>query len=147
MTRMPFIIAICAGAIGIVSLAQAAEQQRPSFGMLDRDGSGEITQAELAELGHARFEAGDTNGDGVLDRDELRAAAEKRAAQGVDRMLNRLDRNKDGALDQNEISQRRDAGGIFARMDLDGSGGVSEEEFAQARAKMQERRAERSRAD
>lgn len=147
MTRFPFMAVICVSAVGLASVTQAADRDRPSFGMLDRDGSGEITQSELAAIGQSRFEAADANADGVLDRSELTAAAEKRNEARVDRMLSRLDKDGDGAISAAEMAERRDTGRMFARLDTDGSGGVSKAEFAQAQSKMRQRRGARQDAD
>lgn len=146
MKRFSFMAGICASALALASassLAQAAEHDRPSFGTLDSDGSGEITQNELDALGKARFEARDTNGDGALDKSELLAAATQRTEARVDRMIKRLDTNADGALSQEEMDARRDTGRVFARMDTDGSGGLSEAEFEEGKERMQRRMKER----
>ncbi len=142
MTRFPFIATVGVTAVVLatsLSVAQAADGDRPTFGMLDRDGSGEITRDELAAMGQARFEANDTNADGVLDKAELIAAASKRTEARVERMLTRLDANDDGVLSAEELADRRDPGRIFARLDSDGSGGVSEAEFNEGREKMRQR--------
>lgn len=146
MKRFSFMAGICASALTLAiasSAVQAAEQDGPSFGMLDRDGSGEISQSELEAMGQSRFDARDTNGDGVLDKSELVDAATKRTETRVDRMIKRLDTNADGMLSREEMEARRDPGRVFARMDTDGSGGLSPAEFEEGKERMQKRMKER----
>ena len=80
----------------------------------------------------------DTNGDGKLD-DQERAAMRadwkaKREAKHQE-MLAKFDTNKDGKLDQNERAVMRDerATSAFQKMDKDGNGSISLDEFKQAR--------------
>lgn len=146
MKRFSFMAGICASALTIASISsavQAAERDRPSFGMLDRDGSGEITQSELKAMGQSRFDARDSNGDGVLDQAELLAAAAQRSEARVDRMMERLDTNDDGSISLEEMEARRNMDRVFARMDTDGSGGLSEAEFEEGKERMKQRMKER----
>jgi len=146
MKRFSFMAGICASAMTIASIAsavQANERDQPSFGTLDRDGSGEITQNELAAMGQSRFDARDSNGDGVLDKSELLAAAAQRNEARVDRMMDRLDANGDGAISLEEMEARRNTDRVFARMDADGSGGLSEAEFEEGKERITQRMKER----
>ncbi|WP_077383471.1 EF-hand domain-containing protein [Mesorhizobium prunaredense] len=75
----------------------------------------------------------DTNGDGAISKDEMLAARE--------RMFTKLDRNDDGVIDEKEIEGARDTimdradaaqarlGNRWPRMDTNGDGKVSEDEF------------------
>jgi Ca2+-binding EF-hand superfamily protein len=75
----------------------------------------------------------DTNGDGAVSKDEMLAARE--------RLFTKLDRNDDGVIDEKEIEGARDTimdradaaqarlGIRWRRMDKNGDGKVSEEEF------------------
>ena len=146
MKRFSFMAGICASALTLAiasNAVQAAERDGPSFGMLDRDGSGEITQSELEAMGQSRFDARDTNGDGVLDKSELIEASTKRTEARVDRIIKRLDANGDGTLSREEMEARRNTDRVFARMDTDGSGGLSPAEFEEGKEQMQKRMKER----
>ncbi|MEO9515558.1 MAG: EF-hand domain-containing protein [Paracoccaceae bacterium] len=129
-------------AISLGGLAQAQENKgdrpdRPDraeiFKSLDADGSGEITQEELATRGADRFTRIDANGDGLLSAEEIIADRQKQTEQRTNRMIERLDANNDGQLSQAEVQGRRDPTKVFARLDTDNSGGISQEEFEKAR--------------
>ena len=86
----------------------------------------------------AILEKYDTNKDGKLDdseravlRADMKAKREAKHAQ----MLAKYDTNKDGKLDQQERKVMRDdrATAAFQKMDKDGNGSISLDEFKQAR--------------
>lgn len=121
--------------------ARGGHGERASFETLDADGNGEVTQAEMEAYRAERFSAADTDQDGALSKEELSARmserANDRAARWVERMMERMDANDDGKLSQDELASRggRKAGDRFERLDADGSGGVSKEEFETAMKK------------
>jgi Ca2+-binding EF-hand superfamily protein len=106
---------------------------RVSFEQLDADGDGEVTQAEMAARGQARFDAADTDGDGFLSKEEIVSQMGARAAKRADKILEHRDANSDGKLSLDEISPDEDRiAKRFARADADESGGISEAEFEAA---------------
>lgn len=117
--------------------------QRPAFSELDLDGDGSLTLEELQSARGARFAEVDTDGDGNLSRDELLAAATERAATMVDRQMQRFDDNEDGMLSANEMDDMRPRRGnperMFARVDADGDGVVTEAEFDEIASTMMRR--------
>jgi Ca2+-binding EF-hand superfamily protein len=110
---------VTAGAVGVAS-AQGSDEG----GRADR-------KAEMLK----KF---DTNGDGVLDASEKQAMRvamkEKREARKAE-MLAKYDTNKDGKLDASERAVMRDdlAAKEFAKLDKDGDGKLSLDEFKAAR--------------
>lgn len=125
--------------LGLSAVSAQAERggERPDFATLDLDGNGEISMEELEAQGEARFAAADTDGNGALSEAELAAQASDRALGRINKMIERLDTNEDGELQQDELQAahegRRGGGDRFARMDTDESGGVSEDEFNAAK--------------
>lgn len=65
----------------------------------------------------------------------------ERHAKMIDRMFEKMDTNKDGAIDASEIEAAKKA--RFTRMDSDGNGAISMEEMKAAAAKRAEEKAER----
>lgn len=65
-------------------LARAEVQERSAqrFARLDADADGTITAAEWEAFHLGRFDAADTDKDGVLSKDEMRAA--RKAGKGLD---------------------------------------------------------------
>ncbi|TMV08008.1 calcium-binding protein [Ruegeria sediminis] len=117
--------------------------QDVTFQELDADGDGEVSKAEMEAHRMARFDKADTDGDGKLSVDEMQAAAQERANQMVSAMFERHDADKDGFLADDELPSPRRAGKFFDRMDADGNGAISAEEFADAQERMQKRHKKR----
>lgn len=138
------IVAVTAGAIAIVAvgasvaLADKGRGHKPDFATLDADGNGEVTLAEIQAHGATRFAAADTDASQSLDRDELLARFNKevsdRMERRVDRMIERFDANGDGALSADEFPDRSEKmAERLMKLDVDQSGGLSEEELAAAK--------------
>ena len=161
--------ALAAGLVGIGSAhAHPMHDSDKMFDALDADGNGSLSQQELSNMRQAmakrRFDSADTNGDGRIDKDEFMAQSEKRA----ERMFEHMDANSDGTLDatearppqhakpdgahakhgKDEAAHASDAkgpgdhgkrGDLFKKMDRDGNGSVSREEFDQAMQQHRER--------
>lgn len=154
MTRIPLNPSISAVALAAVltvtataSFAHSDGHRGKGFGAkaefseLDADGSGEVTLAEMQAHRAARLADMDTNNDGALSKEELIAAREgeisNRMERRLDRMIDRLDENDDGLLQFAEMPQA-DGGRAeerFAKVDTDGSGGLSEAEMEAAKGK------------
>ncbi|MFK7870853.1 MAG: EF-hand domain-containing protein [Roseobacter sp.] len=147
MNRSLFIPLLIVSALAVTatqSFAAEGGQRAPvSFEMLDVDGNGQITQAEMSQHRMARLSEADANGDGMLSVAEIAARGTERAKTRADRMMQRLDANSDGLLSSEELSQHSGRSRMFDRIDADGSGSVTKEEFEAAQAKMKERRASR----
>ena len=111
-----------------------------------------LSGVALADKGHGMFDRTDANGDGFVTKDEF--------ATGRNTMFTKLDANGDGAIDQAEIDKAREAwhqrkdkpasdgntetqaqtkprhGGFMKRMDTDGDGKITTQEFAAAGERM-----------
>ncbi|MEM7074268.1 MAG: EF-hand domain-containing protein [Pseudomonadota bacterium] len=142
-------VSIAAGnAVKAEDGGSSREGKRPGFEALDANGDGMLERAELDQHMKARFDAADTDGDGLLSRDELSARAKSRSESRLDRMLNRVDADKDGAVSFEEMRAVR-GGKMFERADADGDGFVTRAEFdaAKSRAKDQARSKSKSKGE
>lgn len=119
------------------------------FARLDRNGDGKLSPDELGK----RFDKLDANHDGVVTRDEFLAAAttmyrqfdtqhngrvtaseiaaspkaQERAAHGADRAIKRMDSNGDGVVSQDEFLAA--AHKRFSRLDKNGDGSITADEM------------------
>ncbi|MBS0471418.1 MAG: EF-hand domain-containing protein [Proteobacteria bacterium] len=96
----------------------------------DSDNDGTVTRAELEAGLRQYFMQADTNHDGRLDPDETAAANARRIAIDQSTAIPLIDWNDDGYIDFNEF-----AAGVrseFQRLDLNGDGKVTIDEFRQA---------------
>ena len=143
MKKTILMTALLSGVVMTAAAAQGAEQrERPDFATLDLNGDGGITLEEMQAQGAAWFAEADTDGDGALSVAEMTAAAQARAADRAAQMLERLDANGDGLLQQSEMQPRGGAGmeRMFSRLDSNEDGTITEAEFAAAKERFGERR-------
>ena len=105
------------------------------FALADKNADGAITRAEIEALRQQRFAARDANSDGRLTPEELDAAIakrlERRKVRMRYRMLARLDANGDGVITREEFLSRPMR--MFDRLDMNGDGRITREEMAKAR--------------
>jgi Ca2+-binding EF-hand superfamily protein len=71
---------------------------------LDTDKNGDVTLAEFLKPREARFAELDTNKDGIVDAAELAAQFKAKAGDRIDGMLKRLDANGDGRISREEFA-------------------------------------------
>lgn len=113
---------------------------RMNFEQIDTNGDGKLSKEELqAAAPEGRFVASDANSDGKITREEAVAAATAKAGERFDKMLERFDADKDGALTQDEIKTGRKEARMermFERADADKDGFISKEEAEDMRSKM-----------
>ncbi|MBV2149867.1 signal transduction protein [Sphingobium sp. AS12] len=97
--------------------------------------TGGMALADFQSAGRARLMQADTNGDGRIARAEwtARPRGATNAKGDPARMFDRLDTNKDGALDQGEIDAL--LAHRFARMDANRDGTLTAEERQAARGR------------
>ncbi|WP_099826351.1 EF-hand domain-containing protein [Oceaniglobus indicus] len=152
--RSFMILAAGTVALGLTAPLAAAKGRMmtpPTFSELDVNGDGAIDQGDLDAHAAARFDAVDTDGNGAISAAEMEAEMMQRAKDRnqdrAARMIERMDRNDDGALDRSELDGMRgkgDRGGrMLERADTDGNGSVSEAEYNAAMEKMAERHGKR----
>lgn len=134
------------------------------FGRFDQNSDGKLTADEIPPQMVDRFRGADTNGDGSIDLQEMTALMESgqfgrggrggQGGQGFGRggpgggfggndpqaymqQFMRSDRNGDGMLTPNELSQQQIA--MLRGADADGNSAISQQEFMQAAQQMAER--------
>jgi hypothetical protein len=93
------------------------------FRMLDADRDGRIVAAEVEAKRKARFAAADADADGKLSALEFDAM---RRAMQTERMFARLDADGDGFVSDTEASAREPR--MLGRLDADGDGAVTRDE-------------------
>jgi len=150
---------------GVIDAADREARKEGHFARIDADGNGEVSKAEMqaahearradmAERGEKRHDAMfarlDTDKSGTLSESEFAAMHGAREGRGKMEgrmhgghgegrgmhMLKMADSNGDGSVTRAEFDASVAA--HFAKMDKDGSGSLSSEEHAAARAAMRE---------
>lgn len=101
------------------------------FEQADSDKNGTLSEAEVLAAAEKIFERRDSNKDGVLDTADARPGKGKwhhgkGGEKRTERMLNRLDTNKDGKISQDEMLAS--ATRMFERFDADKNGEVTKAE-------------------
>lgn len=114
------------------------------FAAIDANKDGKITPEEIDAHRTAQITAADTDGDGLLSADELSALnmsrMSARAGDMAQKMIERMDTDKDGKLSAAEMPARQGGQRMFERLDTDKDGALSEAEIAAAKDRMAERR-------
>lgn len=121
------------------------------FSVLDANGDGQITQAELDAQKTARFAEIDANGDGNVSAEELLAHAEEKGEERkegrkekmAERMIDKLDENDDGLVSAEEFTAKNDRKSMIDRLDENEDGSISEEEFNAMKERFEERKKDR----
>ncbi len=137
------IISSVIGLALVAGISQAAEpksgprEDKPARQMrADKDGNGTVDKAEFLAEAETRFQKTDANADGNIDREEMKAQRQKmrKHFKGKHRPLS--DKNGDGKVTIDDVPER--AKELFAKVDTDSNGEVSETERKAFHEKMKE---------
>ena len=101
------------------------------FAAMDADKDGKVTKVEIEAFKAARFAEADTNKDGGLSPEEMSVAH--------DTMMAKRKADRAAEMSQEEMPAPPRADKMFDRMDADKDGAISQAEFDAAKQKMQER--------
>jgi len=144
-------VKIIIGALGIVlattGLAASAEYYVGSRWLKSADANKDkrISREEADGLELRRFSRLDHNGDQTVTAEEIDLYLAERNARRRDRILRRLDADKDRSVTRAEIDAR--TANLFRTLDPDGDGGITEDEVRSYReARRARRRAGQSQA-
>ena len=114
-----------------------------SFAELDSDSDGMITAEDIEAYQEARFNNIDTDGDGMISLAEWETNfaedASERKKSRLASMFDRMDANDDEMISAEELpSKRMNFDRILEKLDQDGDGAISEEEFNEGKSKSRE---------
>ena len=128
---MRLIITVAAASLVLATtVLHAAEPSLPtgekSFLAADKDKDGKLTLAELTPPAERRFLKMDTNGDNAVSRMEIETRLRAAMERQLERMLTRMDADKDGTITQGEFDGLLTT--KFGKADVDANGAVTFEE-------------------
>jgi len=116
---------------------QGAGNEGPGlmFQRADKDNSGTVTLEEFAAASPFTFTGADADGDGNVTAQELADKMQRdMLLRRAERMIERFDTDNDGQVSAAEIENRQQQ--MFARMDVDGSGTIEQDELRVQRGGM-----------
>lgn len=135
------LIATAAAALLLTASAlHAAEPRLPTgektFAAADKDKDGKLTLAELTPAAERRFLKLDVNGDNAVSREEIEASLRASMEKRLQRMLTRMDADKNGTITQAEFDTLLTT--QFGKADGDANGAVTFEEAQAYRLAMRQ---------
>ena len=117
----------------------AEQRAAQMFARLDANADGELSSADRDARANARFDAADTNSDGMISREEFAAIREMRGERREKRRAARAERGAERGAQAGERLARREgrrgmrcARAILGQADADSNGTVTQAEFTSA---------------
>jgi hypothetical protein len=124
------LIIAAASLLLVATAVNATEPRLPTgektFLAADKDKDGKLTLAELAPPAERRFLKMDVNGDNAVSREEIEARLRASMERQLERLLTRMDADKNGTITQAEFDGLLAA--RFGKADADANGAVTFEE-------------------
>lgn len=123
---------------------RASDRVADLFKRADKNADGKLTEDEVSAQAWVRLSKADKNNDGSVTIEELQAAGKNRRGAGRQGggadgdWMTRMDKNGDGNLSKDELSER--AWSLMSHADKDGDGVLSKQELATLRAQRGSRR-------
>lgn len=113
------------------------------FAGADANSDGKVTKDELAAFRQTMMSGVDADGDGLISTEELAAHMKARMDARIDERararVESQDLDGDGKLSATELLTPALPDRMFARLDTDGDGAISQDELTEAQSRMQER--------
>ena len=123
-----------AGAGLTASYGPDGDKQFPEFLEFDLNGDNQISKDEMTAHAKTRFDRADQNRDGMLSAQEMTAERTKASERRINKMVKRIDANKDGQVSFEELQngrKHRKQDNMFNKLDDNDDGFISAEEFAE----------------
>lgn len=133
LIALPFIFALATPVLA--QPGHEAGRQARSFEHVDANADGKVSADELGTLARSRLTKLDLNRDGKISREEATQVQAQRRAQRQDKRAERLrakDADHNGSWSRSELQRMPDA--VFAKLDKNADGVLTQAELDAARA-------------